>query len=188
MKYGLLFVLVVFLALPAPLPPKPYDAAAAYDVYSALLPGGEVSIRVETLALPESGPSGKAELSTEQLGGAIDSAVADYFKRNTDVLKLQRKFDIPHYNLFTKAEEQSLSGGTAACLAFYQKHPTPWIELSAVGFSGDETTAVVYFTETNLGHPICDSNSGWFERGGHRVFHKVEGKWRVSAVLSDWST
>ena len=132
-------------------PPKPYGVAM-YDVYSALIPNieesrcpsrllgcwlnrlsvptsEEVLIRVETLTFQGSGldAAGKRTMggelvSDERFKPAVDSAIADYLKRNTGILELQRKFNLPHCDLFTKVEQQSITKSAAACLAFQQKH------------------------------------------------------------------
>jgi hypothetical protein len=192
---------------PVPQPSTPYDVAM-YDVYSALIPNiekswfepppGEGLIRVETLSFQDSGidvahkPSTARELvSDERFKPAVDSAIADYLKRNKQSFQLQRKFNFPHYDLFTKAELQSISKGAAACLAFQQKYPgyQRWVELSAVGFNQDQTVAVVYFVElTATTEGFC---SGWtFANGGYRVLQKRDGKWSLLAnqAFSDWIT
>jgi hypothetical protein len=186
-----------------PPPPKPYDVAM-YDVYSALIPNieehwlnrlidpppEEVLIRVETLSFQDSGLDAAGKPSTEgvlltgkQFKEAVDSAFADYLKRNTGVLELQRKFNLPHYDLFTKAEQKSMSKG--ACVAFQQKYPgyERWIKLSAVGFNQDQTVAVVYFVETR-----ATRTCGMFEKGGYRGLQKRGGKWHLLAnqAFSDW--
>lgn len=185
-------------------PPKPYDVAM-YDVYSALIPNieeswlnriiepppQEVLIRVETLTSQDSGlnrasPEGRL-VPEERVKQAVDSAITDFLKRNTSMLELQRKLNLPHYDLFTKAEQRSISKGAAACLEFEQKHPGyhRWIELSAVGFSQDQTVAVVYFVESRATRNFC--SGGMFEKSGYRMLQKRDGKWRLLAnqVFSD---
>lgn len=182
-----------------PPPPKPYDVAI-YEVYSALIPNIEESslnrlinlppegvlIRAETLTSEDSGlngaykPSPEGRLVPEQrFQQAVDSAIADYLKRNTTVLELQRKFDLTHYDLFAAAEQRTINNADAASRAFQQKHPGYGrrIELSAVGFNQDQTVAVVYFVETR----------GSFWNAGYRMLQKRGGKWRLLAnqVFSD---
>jgi hypothetical protein len=192
---------------PVPPPSKPYDVAM-YDVYSALIPNiekswfepppGEGLIRVETLSFQDSGldaagkPSTAGEIvSDERFKPAVDSAIADYLKRNKQSFQLQRKFNFPDYDLFTKAELQSIIKGADPCLAFQQKYPgyLRWVELSAVGFNQDQTVAVVYFVESKATtRGFC---SGWsFENGGYRVLQKRDGKWSLLAnqAFSDWIT
>ena len=190
-----------------PPPPKPYDVAM-YDVYSALIPNiekpwlfrlidrgvdftpEEVMIGVETLTFQccsvfdgaaEPASMGKL-VPGERLKQAVDSAVADYSKRNASTLELQRKFNLPHYYLFTKAEQQSTSNATA-CLAFQQKHPgyERWIELSAVGFNQDQTVAVVYFVETRAAKDFCFL--GTSKSGEGRMLQNRSGKWRLGPVF-----
>jgi hypothetical protein len=103
------------------------------------------------------------------------------------MLELQKKFNLPRYDLFTKAEQQSVTEGAAACLGFQQKYPgyQRWIELSAVGFNQDQTVAVVYFVELRATSNFC--SGGMFEKGGYRMLQKRDGKWRLLAnqVFSD---
>jgi len=176
-----------------PPPPEPYEVAI-YEVYSALIPNFEESwlnrlidpppakvlIRAETLTLQDSGLNGAYKSSPEgrlvpkeRFKQAVDSAIADYLKRNTTMLELQRKFNLPHYELFTTAEQRSINKADAVGRAFQQKHPgyKRWIELSAVGFSQDQTVAVVYVVETR----------GTFWKAGYRMFQKRAGKWRLLA-------
>jgi hypothetical protein len=121
-----------------------------------------VLIRVDTLSLQDSMPyeslrdslpneanrpsPGLGILPEERFKPAVDAAARDYLKRNTGVLELQRKFNLPQYDLFSKAEEQAfLKGDPSAC----QKYAgyVRWVELSAVGFNQDQTVAVVHFIE-----------------------------------------
>jgi hypothetical protein len=83
---------------------------------------------------------------------AVDLAIADYLKRNTSILELQRRFNLATYDLITKAEEKAvLDKGVSgcACRVFQQKYGgyERWVELSAVGFNQDQTVAVVYVVE-----------------------------------------
>jgi hypothetical protein len=189
-------------------PPKPYDVAM-YDVYSDLLQTPEESwwirlidprpeavlIRVETQPGPDVGIEG-ALVPDKRFKQAVDSAIADYLKRNIGILELQRKFNLPIYDLFTRAEEETVlksqlpNGDASACRAFQQKHVgyERWVELSAVGFNQDQTVAVVYLVEWSGGRPLC--NSGIFGRGGYRMLQKRGGKWHLmdNQVFSDWDT
>jgi hypothetical protein len=167
-----------------PPPPKRYDVAM-YEVYSALIPNTEESwlnrlidpppqevlIRAETLAFQNSGingaygPSPEVGLVPEQrLKQAVDSAIADYLKRNTTILELQRKFNLPRYDLFTASEQRSINKGDASGRTFQEKPHgyERWIELSSVGFNQDQTVAVVYFVETR----------GSFWKAGYRMLQK----------------
>jgi hypothetical protein len=191
-----------------PQPPKPYDVAV-YDVYSALIPNieeswvnriierssEEILIRAETLTFQDSGldrvvqpPTEAALVSDKRFKWAVDAAVADYLKRNNSMLELQRKFSLPHYDLFTQAEERSIFKGAAACLAFQQKHPgyERSIELSAVGFSQDQTVALVSFVETRATRDFCIG--GTFKSGQGRMLQNRGGKWYLLTEprFSDW--
>lgn len=170
-----------------PPPPKTYDVAM-YDVYSDLIPNlhddfinslidplpQQVLIRVETLA-------------DEELQRPLNSAIAA--KRNASSLDLQKRFNLPYYDLFTNAEYRSIFKSAAACLAFQQKYPgyERLIALSAVKFNQDQTVAVVNFVEERGTREFC--NGGSFANGGYRTFQKRGGKWRLLAnqAFSDWA-
>ena len=198
----------------APPPPKPYNEAM-YDVYSDLLQEQElpeaarqrllslhlplpqqpegVLIRVETLTFQDSGPTKDlglprelAILPDESFKPAVDSATADYVKRNTDVMELQNKFNLPHYDLFTKDEEQAFyTGAPSACQKYsgYER----WVELSAVGFNQDQTVAVVHFIDWR-GHPCNSPATIIGAKGKDRMLQKRDGKWHLlpSRIFSDW--
>ena len=183
----------------APPPPKPYNEAM-YDVYSDLLQEREpqqpegVLIRVETLTFQEPGPSGPPtglqrwlgiEPEEERFKPAVDSAIADYLKRNTDVLELQKKFNLPHYDLFTKDEEKSFHFGAHSACQKYSGYER-WVELSSVGFNQDQTVAVVHFIDWG-GHP-CNFHSLIGATGKDRMLQKRDGKWHLlpSRRFSDW--
>ena len=186
----------------APPPPKPYNEAM-YDVYSALLQEQElhlgpqqpegVLICAETLSLKDPSPyepDGARRLlgihpEEERFKPAVDSATEDYFKRNTDVLELQKKFNLPHYDLFTKDEEKGFYFGAHSLCQKYSGYER-WVDLSAVGFNQDQTVAVVHFIDWR-GHP-CKFHSligGTFK---DRMLQKRDGKWHLlpSRIFSDW--
>ena len=198
----------------APPPPKPYNEAM-YDVYSDLLqeqdipervrqrllslhlplpqqPEG-VLIRVETLTFQESGPTKDdglprelAILPEDRFKPAFDSAIADYLKRNTDVLELQKKFNLPHYDLFTKDEEKAFHFAAHSACQKYSGYER-WVELSAVGFNEDQTVAVVHFIDWR-GHPCNWPATIIGATGKDRMLQKRDGKWHLlpSRIFSDW--
>lgn len=140
-----------------PPPPKPYNEAM-YDVYSALLqerePQQGVLIRIETLSFKDPSPYEPhgsqrwlgIDPKEERFKPAVDSAIADYLKRNTDVLELQKKFNLSHYDLLTKDEEKGFQFGAHSLCQKYSGYER-WVELSAVGFNQDQTVAVVHFID-----------------------------------------
>jgi hypothetical protein len=182
----------------APPPPKPYNEAM-YDVYSALLQEREpqqpegVLIRIETLTFQEPGPTKDTGLQRwlgidpkeERFKPAVDSAIADYLKRNTDVLELQKKFNLSHYDLFTKAEEKGFYFGDHSLCQKYSGYER-WVELSAVGFNQDQTVAVVHFIDWR-GRP-CNGHTIIGATGKDRMLQKRDGKWHLlpSRIFSDW--
>ena len=156
-------------------PQSGYEIPEAYEVYSAILPSEwpwreanakRLVIRSETRAYkmclsPEKG-------SEEIIGPAI----SDYVRQNQKTWLLQKNIRIEKPYEMIRADqikaifEQGIEGWNA----FYEKHPDSggWIELSAVGFNGDKTVAVVY-----MGHN-CGGLCGG---GGFHVLQKRDGKW-----------
>jgi len=187
-------------------PPKPYNVAM-YDVYSDLIQTPEESwwgrlmaprpktvlIRLET---EPGGPNGGIEGSLvpeKRFQHPVDSAIADYLKRNNGILELRKSFNLPAYDLITKAEEKAVLNESipgSACRAFQLRHPgyERWVELSAVGFNQDQTMAVVYVVEWRGSRPLCAG--GIFGTGGYRMLQKRNGKWHLleNQVFSDWTT
>ena len=137
----------------------------------------------------------KASLVPEkQLKPAVDSAIADYVKRNSSVMKLQRDFNLPTYDLMNELEERALlaeqdpSKEDSACRAFHRKYPgyDRWVELSAVGFNEDQTVAVVYLAEWRASDASCQS--GIFGHGGYQMLQKEGSNWHLinNQVFSEW--
>lgn len=176
----------------APLP-KPYDVAM-YDVYSDLLEG-QRRFWLEQLIDPRRAPLIRNETESgrdhpifgslvpeKKFEQAVDSAIADYLKRNTSILELQKRFNLAPYDLITKAEEEAvLDKGVSgsACQVFQQKYGgyKRWVELSAVGFNQDQTVAVVYLVEWRRDGPPC--SAGRSGTSGYRMLQKRNGKWRL---------
>jgi len=192
-----------------PGPPKPYEEAI-YDVYSGLLieemthrplwsklidriPEG-VLIRIDTTieTRPGHGPgfeprptSLRGNMPQEQFDKAVSSAMADYAGRNKESFQLQRKFDLPKYELITTAEEyaalESCRLNPEGCREFMRKHHDyyRWVELSAVGFNENQTVAYLYMVEWR----------GGFAHGGYQALFKRNGKWYLSdGVFGGWVT
>ena len=187
-----------------PSSPKPYEEAI-YDVYSDLLSQQEgpglnrllspplepVLIQVETLSFqdsapfePHGAPRGLGVLPEEErFKPAVDSAIADYLKRNEQSFQLQRKFNLSKYDLITKAEEQALGKNDPSACQKYAGYER-WVELSAVGFNQDQTVAVVHFID---GWRRPCSTTMVSVQGKDRMLQKRGGKWHLLAnsVFSD---
>jgi hypothetical protein len=121
----------------------------------------------------------------KQFQQAVDSATADFLKRNKTILELQRKFHLPHhYDLFAKVEEQAfLKRDPSACQKYagYER----WVELSAVGFNQDQTVAVVHFIDWG-GRPCNNTIVG--AKGKYRMLQNRGGHWHLlaSQIFADW--
>lgn len=177
-------ILSVLLALASPqlnspvasqAPPRSYDVAEAYEVYSAILPFESPWKNANAKWLVIRQPTISYEMCVSPDAPSqqiIGSAIADYLQQNKQPWLLQRKFHIEKpYTLLTANEEraafQSSPGGWEG---FYQMYPDSGgvIELSAVGFNAEKTVAVVY-----SGHQ-CGMLCGG---GEFKVLQKRAGKW-----------
>jgi hypothetical protein len=194
-----------------PGPPKPYEEAI-YDVYSGLLneemthrpllnklidpiPEG-LLIRIDTTIETGTAVIGVYDLLNKGWSGSGPeaSAWADFVRRNkgSGSFELQRKFNLPKYDLITKAEEEAVlkDQGTESlgCREFVRKHPDyyRWVELSAVGFNEDQTVAYLYMVEWRGSRQLC---LGIFGHGGPRILRKRNGKWYLTETGgADWVT
>ncbi len=153
-------------------PPKPYEDAEAYEVYSAILPmdwlwkvqwAKSLIIRSETKGYKM---CLRPEAESEKI---IGQAISEYVRLNEKTWLLQRRLSIEKpYELIAYDELRSaLKQGWWE--NFYKQYPNSggWIELSAVGFNANKTVAVVY-----MGNH-CGSLCG----GGGFVLQKQDGKW-----------
>src|SRR5262245_17984849 len=152
---------------------KPYEDADAYEVYSAILPS-EWPWRVEnakTLAIHSAtmvyGMCLRPEPESQEV---IGQAISEYVRLNEKTWLLQRRFNIEKPYELIASDELNRMSGFEGWEQFYKQHPNSggYIDLSAVGFNGDKTVAVVY-----MGHH-CGGLCGG---GGFHVLRKKDGKW-----------
>ena len=154
-------------------PPKSYEDAEAYEVYSAILPTEWPQLlgNAKSLAIRSETKGYKMCLQPEaESEKIIGQAISEYVKLNKETWLLKRGLNIEKpYELIPYDELRSAlkQGGWEN---FYKQYPNSggWIELSAVGFNADKTVAVVY-----MGH------HSWSLSGGGRfhVLQKKDGKW-----------
>jgi hypothetical protein len=175
-----------------------------WDKFTNPIPEG-VLIRIDTTIQtgpghgPGFGPSPASlpgDMPQEQFDQAASSAMADYARRNKESFQLQRKFNLPKYDLITTAEEDAVlkeeghDQKGSGCREFVRKHPDyyRWVELAAVGFNEDQTVAYVYMVEWRGGQPLC--RNGIFGHGGPRILRKRNGKWYLVKlpIFADWAT
>lgn len=152
----------------------PYDDAAAYEVYAAILPT-EWPARVakaKTLVILSATKSYKMclvpEKESEEL---IGTAISDYVKLNEKTWLLQQaSFKLGTPPKLISSEELKSIFDRGKWASFYRQYEDSdgLIELSAVGFNSDKTVAVVY-----MGHS-CGALCGG---GRFHVLQKKEGKW-----------
>jgi len=151
-----------------------YDADEEFaNVFERTVPSDPTSKRFS--ALDETSIPVEADKRLKQ---AIQSAIVDYSKQNTSILELQRKFSLPHYDLFTKAEERSLLKNDPSACQKYAGYEG-WVELSAVGFNQDQTVAVMHIIKWQL-RPCSNRIVG--ATGKYRILQKQGGKWHLSAI------
>jgi hypothetical protein len=162
---------------------EPYNDADAYDVYSAIIPtvapNPETNmwfIRIDTLGIRHgSSLSDQAREEWKKARGA-DTALDDYFKVNAKHWLLQGNFTLPKpYRLVSRDEIRAMFPRTFRGGRFGEL----WIELSAVGFNANKTTAVVYMVN------VCTTEDGCAE-GQSFVLQKQNGKWKVVTWLPCW--
>ena len=152
-----------------------YQVTEAYEVYSAILPSGwtwreakskKLVIRSDTRTYDM---CLRPEKEYEEI---IGPAISDYVRQNEKTWILQKNLSIEKpYEIIRGDEIQSMfEQGLEGWKPFYEKYPDSggWIELSAVGFNGDKTVAVVY-----MGHH-CGGLCGG---GNFHVLQKRDGKW-----------
>jgi hypothetical protein len=154
-------------------PPKSYEDAEAYEVYSAILPT-EWPWRVanaKSLVIQSETKGYKMcllpEAESEEI---IGPAISEYVKLNEKNwllkrgLSIEKPYELVPYDELRSALKQ---GGWEN---FYKQYPNSggWIELSAIGFNADKTVAVVY-----MGHHSWGLSGG----GGFHVLQKKDGKW-----------
>jgi hypothetical protein len=188
--------------------PKPYEVAI-YEVYSDLLrtdltdrswferligpiPEG-VLIRIETGQ--DHGPSLIGDIKPqEQFDKERSSAAEDFVRRNKNPFLLQKKFNLPKYDLITTAEEEAVLNNEGrdqeGCREFMRNHPNyrRWVELSAVGFNEDQTVAYLYIAEWSVSPQLCKQEASG--HGGLRILSKRSGKWYIveGGAFADWVT
>ena len=122
----------------------------------------------------ETEPYAMCIASDKESGKIVDSAIADYKKKNERKWLLQRQFEITKaYEMISSDEINTIfnTEGTEGWKTFYERHPDSGglIEFSAVGFNASKTVAVVY-----AGHS-CGSLCGG---GTFHILRKVDGKWK----------
>jgi hypothetical protein len=154
-------------------PPKSYEDAEAYEVYSAILPTewlGQLA-RAKSLIIRSETENYKMCLRPEaESEKIIGPAISEYVKLNEKPWLLQRRFNIERPYELVSYDELRAALKQGWWENFYKQYPNSggWIELSAVGFNADKTVAVVY-----MGH-ICGGLCGG---GRFHVLQKKDGKW-----------
>jgi hypothetical protein len=133
-------------------------------------------IRIDTLGIRHgSSLSDQAREEWKKARGA-DTALDDYFKVNAKHWLLQGNFTLPKpYRLVSRDEIRAMFPRTFRGGRFGEL----WIELSAVGFNANKTTAVVYMVN------VCTTEDGCAE-GQSFVLQKQNGKWKVVTWLPCW--
>ena len=157
---------------------QPYKDADAYDVYAAVLNQRLPSVRelvIVNSTVKEKLCFDPAKESDE----ALRAASLSYVDENAQSRRLLREFPFERRYSFITPEERSTTFKKGVALgwqSFRKEHPNAegFVELSAVGFSPDRSTAVVY--EGYHCGGLCGG-------GGVRVFQKRAGSYGQFPVL-----
>jgi len=166
--------------LPTPVLPdsswSPYDVAAAYEVYAAILPTAWPLRAVNAASLVIRSETRNFHMCLEPDSTSaplVGPAIADYIRVNARGWLLQRRLRIAKPYELVSDEYLSRFRNTKDrdyWKAFYTRYPESggWLEFSAVGFNADRTIAVVYMA----------AHYGWLGgEGSFHVLHKVQGRW-----------
>jgi hypothetical protein len=157
-------------------PPKPYEDAEAYEVYSTIIPTGWLrqAQEVKTLVIRKETRAYKMCLRPEgESEKIIGEAISDYVKLSEKAWLLQQRLNIEKPYELIAYDELKLALKQGGWENFYKQYPNSggyWIELSAVGFNADKTVAVVYMEHRRAGLGL---GSG----GKFHVLQKQDGKW-----------
>ena len=168
---------------PSATAPKPYEDPEAYEVYAAALPpkdrwgmrGEYLVIKQETFAEGCGIPLDNCLKGGEAFKKAWGDVLADFKTKNSSVWVLNKPIPGPIAHKIVPGEEIRA--------AFSQGKPDPWtgfyrgfprsggtISLSAVGFAGNKTKALVF-----VGHSYHLVGAA----DGYVFLEKQEGKWKV---------
>jgi hypothetical protein len=154
-------------------PPKPYEDAEAYEVYSAILPTSwawQVA-KAQSLVIGEETIAYKMRLRPDAESEAVvGPAISEYVRLNEKTWLLQRSLSIEKPYELVGSDEFKKSVFKGDWESFYKRRPNSggWIGLSPVGFNADKTVAVVFMTHA------CGSLCGG---GDFYVLQKKGGKW-----------
>ncbi|HEX2712963.1 MAG TPA: hypothetical protein VHM88_12255 [Candidatus Acidoferrales bacterium] len=175
--------------------PQLYLEREAYEIYAVLLPeewtwkyakAESLVIQQETETYPDSPDQQECLPSGEEFLANFGDVLENYKKANASRKLLARGFPIEKpYDLVPRKEIMGLIAikeGMHDWSAFYARYPRSrgYIQVSAVGFNSDKTTAIVY-----VGH----SCGGLCGGGTYHLLEKIDGKWRrskVKAVTCAW--
>jgi hypothetical protein len=146
----------------------------SYEIYSILLRAeldatwkiSAWTINQKTQTFPSLGPRPHyirqcLSVSRNQ-DGIYAPLIDDYLAKNREKQSLERKFDLPQYELVDFGQTPATTSSSFA--------PTVVFEVSAVGFNPDRTRALVY-----VGHR-CGSLCGG---GRYHLLVKAGGKWQI---------
>jgi hypothetical protein len=157
-------------------PPKPYEDAEAYEVYSAIIPTGspwQVQ-NAKSLVIRRESKGYKMCLRPEgESEKIIGQAIKEYVKLSGKTWLIQQRLNIEKPYELIAYDELKPALKQAGWENFYKQYPNSggyWIELSAVGFNADKTVAVVYMEHRRSGFGL---GSG----GKFHVLQKQDGKW-----------
>jgi hypothetical protein len=162
--------------------PEPYNDAAAYQIYSLLLPqeesyGGELGTlviqeeTVQQLRQPNGFPTGPEDCLFPEAARRFQDAISDYNRVNQKHWLLQRKFQLEKPYEIVNSDTLKVVFDGMNWDGFYKRYPSSGgiLEMSAVGFNKEKTRAIVY-SGSSCGS-LCGSWSFY-------LFEKVDAGWR----------
>jgi hypothetical protein len=182
----ILLTLLLFLLVqrtPATSPPAAYQDPDAYAVYATALaqakPDRARIILSETVAFPRCFPKGQAMSE-----GAWAEAAQHYLAENKSPRTLRRSFDMKGAYVLLPMQDWKGYFQKSDWAAFWKRYGegSSYVRLSAVGFDGSRTKALLY-SDSACG-PKC-------AQGSYKLFTKFGGRWRstvVNADLCDWTS
>jgi hypothetical protein len=162
-----------FLAGPTQAAMNAYEEATAYEVYAAILPLDPLRVaHAKGLVIRRETTSFQMCLRPDrEFETKVGPAIANYVELNKKQWVLQARLSIDSPYQFLETSKFSALLDKGGWDEYYRQYPASGglIALSAVGFNGDKTIAVVW---------IVNSCGGTCGVGTFHVLEKVDGKWQ----------
>jgi hypothetical protein len=149
--------------------PPIYTVGEAYELYSVILEPKSESVQ-QIVVTRETEPHKMCLKPSDEPNPSIRTALVDYVKVNHNSFELQPAFQVSRpYTMVSMQDLNQVLGPTWENFRLRYHNSDGVQTLSAVGFNGNKTVAVVYYSQ------IRNALSG---TGAISVFQKVDGKWK----------